>query len=99
MNLTEEYLNLDMEQAKRISPMLNCLIWTDEPINLVEFDQKVKIRIFFEAYEQKILSVNFNLMDDKKNNITGSNLLLAGEPVLEVRPGIVSRWIIPLNFL
>ena len=59
----------------------------DETINLVEFDQNVKIRIFFEAYKQKKLSVNFILMDNKKNNITGSNFLLAGEPVLEVRPG------------
>jgi lipopolysaccharide transport system ATP-binding protein len=59
----------------------------DEPIALVEFDQSIKIRIFFEAYESKTLSVNFIVMDDKKNNITGSNLLLAGLSLLEGRSG------------
>jgi lipopolysaccharide transport system ATP-binding protein len=59
----------------------------DEPIDLVEFNQKVKIRIFFEAYEQKILSVNFAVRDDKKNNITGSNLRLIDQPFLNVHPG------------
>ena len=58
----------------------------NEPISLVDFNQNVKIRIYFEVYEQKLLSANFNVMDDKKNNITGSNLLLAGQSLLEVRP-------------
>lgn len=59
----------------------------DEPISMVEFNQSVKIRIYFEAYEQKLLSVNFNIMDDKKNQITGSNFLLLGKPLLKVHPG------------
>ena len=59
----------------------------DEPTNMVEFNQKVKIRIFFEAHEQKTLSVNFAVMDDKKNNITGSNLRLVDQPYLIVRSG------------
>jgi lipopolysaccharide transport system ATP-binding protein len=59
----------------------------DEPISMVEFNQSVKIRIYFEAYEQKLLSVNFIIMDDKKNNITGSNLLLADQSILKVRSG------------
>ena len=59
----------------------------DEPISMVGFNQGVKIRIYFEAHAQKLLTVNFNVMDDKKNNITGSNFLLAGRSLLEVRPG------------
>jgi len=59
----------------------------NEPISMVEFDQKVKIRIYFEAYQQKLLSANFEIMDDKKNNITGSNLLLAGQSFLEAQAG------------
>lgn len=59
----------------------------DESISLVEFNQSVKIRIYFEAYEQKLLSINFNVMDDKKNQITGSNFLLVGQSLLEVRAG------------
>jgi lipopolysaccharide transport system ATP-binding protein len=59
----------------------------NEPISMVEFNQNVKIRIYFEVYEQNLLSVNFNVRDNKKNNITGSNLLLADQSLLEVRPG------------
>jgi len=59
----------------------------DEPIALVTFNQDVKIRIYFEAYEQKTLSVNFYVMDDKKNNITGSDLPGANRPLLEVNHG------------
>lgn len=59
----------------------------DEPISMVEFNQSVKIRIYFEAYEQKLLSVNFNVADDKKNNITGSALSLAGLSLQKVQPG------------
>jgi lipopolysaccharide transport system ATP-binding protein len=59
-----------------------------EPVNLVDFDQGIIIRIHFEAYQTKTLSVNFNIMDDKKNLITGSNLLLAGQPLLHTKPGM-----------
>jgi lipopolysaccharide transport system ATP-binding protein len=59
----------------------------NEPISVAAFNQSVKIRIYFEAYKQNLLSVNFNLMDGKKNNITGSNFLLAGQPLLEVNSG------------
>ncbi len=59
----------------------------DEPISIVGFNQNVKIRIYFEAYKQKLLSVNFNVMDDKKNQITGTNFLLAGQPLLEAGSG------------
>jgi len=59
----------------------------DEPITVVEFNQSVKIRIYLEVYEQKSLTVNFNVKDDKKNNITGANFLLVGRPLLKVQPG------------
>jgi lipopolysaccharide transport system ATP-binding protein len=59
----------------------------DESLSIVEFNQSVKIRIYFEAYEQKSISVNFSVMDDKKNDITGASFLLTGQPFLEVRPG------------
>ena len=59
----------------------------DEPITAVEFNQKVKIRIYFEVYEKRVLSVNFSVMDQKKNNITGSGLRHVGKSLLEVNPG------------
>jgi lipopolysaccharide transport system ATP-binding protein len=63
----------------------------DEPLSLVEFDQEVRIRIYLEVYQPKTLTVIFNVRDDKKNQITGSNLLLAGHPLLDARPGDLYR--------
>ena len=59
----------------------------DEPISWVEFNQDVKIRIYFQAYEQKILSANFVIMDEKKYPITSADLGIAGLSSLKVRPG------------
>ncbi|MEG6512196.1 ABC transporter ATP-binding protein [Desulforamulus ruminis] len=59
----------------------------DEPVTVVEFNQKVKVRIYFEAHEKKVLSVNFSIKDDKKNNITGSGLRNTNQPLLEVHSG------------
>lgn len=59
----------------------------DESLSMVEFNQEVKIRIYLEVYQQKTLTVIFNVRDDKKNQITGSNLLLAGHSLLEAQPG------------
>lgn len=44
---------------------------TDKSVELVEFNQKVKVRIFFEAFIEKNISVSFNIYDDKKVNLTG----------------------------
>ncbi|MGZ8918141.1 MAG: ABC transporter ATP-binding protein [Methylobacter sp.] len=43
----------------------------DEPIHSVEFNQEVKIRIHVESSSEQIISVNFNILDDKKVNLTG----------------------------
>jgi len=59
----------------------------DMPVTHVEFNQNVKVRIYFEAHRATIVSANFNVMDNKKNQITGSNFSLAGQPFMEVRPG------------
>lgn len=59
----------------------------DEPINLVEFNQQVRLRIYFEAYAKKSLSVNFGILDSTKINITGGNFLLVRQPFLDVLPG------------
>jgi lipopolysaccharide transport system ATP-binding protein len=60
---------------------------TDEPISLVEFNQKVKIRIYFAAYKPIKLSVNFAIMDDKKYPITSGSFNILEQPLLDVRPG------------
>jgi lipopolysaccharide transport system ATP-binding protein len=43
----------------------------DEPIQSVEFNQEVKIRIHVESWSEQSISVNFNIRDDKKVNLTG----------------------------
>lgn len=59
----------------------------EQPVELVEFNQSVWIRIFFEAYEEKELTVNFYIKDDKNIPITGSNLVLSEHSLLSVKPG------------
>jgi len=43
----------------------------DEPIQLVEFNQQLKIRIHVESSSELSISVNFNILDEKKMNLTG----------------------------
>ena len=47
MNLTAEYLNFDMEQAKRVLPMSNCSIWMMNQSIWLNLIRSVKIRILF----------------------------------------------------
>ncbi|MGZ8173670.1 MULTISPECIES: ABC transporter ATP-binding protein [Methylobacter] len=46
---------------------------SDEPILSAEFNQEVKIRIYVESSSEQSVSVNFNILDDKKINLTGCN--------------------------
>jgi lipopolysaccharide transport system ATP-binding protein len=59
----------------------------DEPITHVEFNQQVKIRIYFEAFAEKTISVNASVFDSKKNNITGCGFPHTGQPYLKTKPG------------
>jgi len=43
----------------------------DEPIQSVEFNQEVKIRIHVESSSEQSISVNFNIRDDKKVSLVG----------------------------
>ncbi|GAB4506608.1 MAG: hypothetical protein Fur0017_28610 [Anaerolineales bacterium] len=67
--------------------LVELLNMDDEQILMVGFDQEVKIRIYIEAHQEKTLNVIFNIRDDKKNQITGSNLLLAGHELISTKPG------------
>ncbi|CAH1192946.1 Lipopolysaccharide transport system ATP-binding protein [Candidatus Nitrotoga sp. BS] len=44
---------------------------SNEPIWLLDFNQEVKIRIYVESSSEQSISVNFNICDDKKGNLTG----------------------------
>ena len=54
----------------------------DEPIQLVEFNQEVKIRIFCEVEEEMELSINFQIFDEKRNNITACGFVAASRELL-----------------
>ncbi|MGH7807994.1 MAG: ABC transporter ATP-binding protein [Thermodesulfobacteriota bacterium] len=58
----------------------------DEPTNSVEFNQQVKIRVFFEAFAEKLISVNIGVLDDKKNNVTGCGFSHVDQPYLITQP-------------
>lgn len=58
-----------------------------ESLSLVEFNQPVRIRIWFESLAEKELTVNFYILDDKKMPITGSNLILSNHALLAVKEG------------
>lgn len=49
---------------------------------VVDFNQKLKLRIYFEVYSEKIISVNFGIFDDKKNNILGCGFIHADQPYI-----------------
>ena len=59
----------------------------DEPVSLVQFNQKVKIRVFLEAFSEKTFAVNVSVLDEKKNNITGCGFQHVDQPNLMARSG------------
>ncbi len=57
------------------------------PINNVEFNQTVFIKIYFEASIEDEVSCNYYVLDDKRNFILGAGLRLAGQPQMRVKIG------------
>ena len=59
----------------------------DEPIQFVEFNQEVKIRIHVESSSEQRISVNFNIGDDKKVNLVGCSFALVDKEDLTTEIG------------
>ncbi len=59
----------------------------DEPIQFVEFNQEVKIRIRVESSSEQRISVNFNIRDDKKVNLVGCDFTLVEQEDLMTEIG------------
>ncbi len=51
-------------------------------LTFVEFNQDVKVKVYFEAFAEKSISVNFSVFDEKKNNIVGCGFLHADQSYL-----------------
>jgi|WetSurSiteA1Bulk_404760.scaffolds.fasta_scaffold00190_10 lipopolysaccharide transport system ATP-binding protein len=60
---------------------------SNEPIQSVEFNQEVKIHIYIEALSELNISVNFNIRDDKKVNLTGCGFRPAEHKLLTTEIG------------
>ncbi len=57
----------------------------DKPVVEAEFNQEVKLRIYFESEIENSLSVNYYVSDDKRNLIFGGGPRLFGEELLTVQ--------------
>lgn len=68
---------------------ITCVEILDEFNNLVvdiDFNKKIKIKIYVHCYKSTSISANFHLLDDKGISITTGSLLLVGEKLLQVEP-------------
>lgn len=59
----------------------------EQPVVAAEFDQQVKIKIYFSVDVEADISVNYYIQDDKKNLIVGAGLRTVGSPLLHCLPG------------
>jgi len=59
----------------------------NQSLSTIEFDQEVKINIFFESYVNSNVAVYFGIMDEKKNQITGAGLRQVGLPLIDSKNG------------
>ncbi|WP_150464651.1 ABC transporter ATP-binding protein [Francisella sp. XLW-1] len=59
----------------------------DEPVIEAEFNQEVKIKIYIESSTNKPISVNFQILDDKKINLVACGIPQAGKKLLENTAG------------
>ena len=58
----------------------------DQPVVAAEFDQQVKIKIYFSVEVEADISVNYYIQDDKKNAILGAGLRTVGQPLMHCHP-------------
>ncbi len=59
----------------------------NQSLSTIEFNQEVKINIFFESYVNSNVAVYFGIMDEKKNQITGAGLRQVGLPLIDSKNG------------
>jgi lipopolysaccharide transport system ATP-binding protein len=59
----------------------------DQPVVAAKFNQQVKIKIYFSVENESDISVNYYIIDDKKNYIVGAGLRTVGRPLLHCLPG------------
>ena len=69
----------------------------DQQVVTAEFNQRVKIKIYFDVQEETEISANYYIQDDKKNLILGAALPTISNPLLHGRSG--SRYLVTYTTL
>lgn len=59
----------------------------DLPLEHVEFDQSIRVRIYVEAHSRHRISVNFYILDEKRISITGCGFSQAEQSFLDIHGG------------
>jgi lipopolysaccharide transport system ATP-binding protein len=59
----------------------------NQSINTVEFNQNIKFNVYLESSSNKKISVVLNILDNKKNSITGCSFTSTNQPYLETKVG------------
>jgi lipopolysaccharide transport system ATP-binding protein len=59
----------------------------DQQLQVVDFNQEVRIRIHVESSSTRSVSINFNIRDDRKMSITGCGFRQVDQELLTIRPG------------
>lgn len=59
----------------------------EQPVSLLEFNQKVKVRIHFSVDRPMTLAPAYYILDDKKNLILGAGPRQAGQELPDCHPG------------
>jgi lipopolysaccharide transport system ATP-binding protein len=55
--------------------------------SVVEFNEDVRINIYLQAQSTKLISLVIQILDDKKNNITGASFRTTDTPYLQTEDG------------
>ena len=57
-----------------------------QPLSIVDFNQEVKINIFFECLtEKQDVGAYFAILDEKRNPITGAGMVHIGQPLINLK--------------
>lgn len=83
---TEKVNTFRYGSGEALVTFVELLDTNNNTLNTINFNQKVKIHIYFESTSQKTISVNYNIFDDKKINVTGSGFLHTDQPLIEIFP-------------
>lgn len=107
LTATKQSLNICAEFEKRVAQfrygngearILNIEVSDTEgnAILMSDFNQRIKVKIYFEAHTDKTIAVQFSILDDKSNNILSCGFPHVDQPYLQVKKG--DRYLAEFSF-